>query len=335
MGNDDIANKPSSKRTRLPKSSIKILKRWCEDHWQDPYPTNGEKDDLVYATGLSSSQLSSWFVNARRRGKIRPRGTIDRVAEVSSSTPSHNPISFANKWEMMKPLDRWRHSPPEDEAASLSSISRAVAQSEPTSFENVSADCPPVRSVSSFDWTQSSSSATSSHSSHYNLSADSLDGLGGQRQRRRRQKRKAVTTQIPRDGATDRPYQCTFCTDSFKTKFDWTRHEKSLHLSLETWTCAPFGPVETCSVVKKVVCAFCGIEDPGTEHLESHGYEQCRDKPVAARTFYRKDHLRQHLRLVHSVDQFTPSMLKWKLEIKRVKSRCKLFLVHLACSICH
>jgi hypothetical protein len=333
MGNDDAAIKPGSKRTSLPKSSIKILKRWCEDHWQDPYPTNEEKDNLIYTTGLSSSQLSSWFVNARRRGKIRPRGALDRVAELSRSTSNSNSISIANGWEVMKPLDRWRHSPPEDEAASLSSISRAVAQSETTLSDNGLAHCPPVPSVSSFDWSQSSSSATSSHSSHYNLSADSLDGLGGQWQRRRRQKRKKVTTQIPKGGATNRPYQCTFCTDSFKTKFDWTRHEKTLHLSLETWTCAPFGPIETGSVHNKVLCAFCGIEDPDTTHLESHGFEDCRNKPVAARTFYRKDHLRQHLRLVHNVDQFIPSMQKWKVEIKRVNSRCKYLFVHLTCSL--
>jgi hypothetical protein len=333
LGNDNLAIKPGSKRTRLPKSSVKILKRWCEDHWQDPYPTNEEKDNLMYATGLSSNQLSSWFVNARRRGKIRPQGALDRVAELSRSAPDTNSISIANGWETMKPLDRWRHSPPQDEAASLSSISRAVAQSEPTLSDNGWTHCPPDPSVSSFDWSQSSSSARSSHSSQYSLSVDSLDGLGGQRQRRRRQKRKEMTTQIPRGGATNRPYQCTFCTDSFKTKFDWTRHEKTLHLSLETWTCARFGPIDTSSVDNKVVCAFCGIEDPSTQHLESHGFEDCKSKPVAARTFYRKDHLRQHLRLVHNVDQFIPPMQKWKLEIKHVKSRCKYLFVYPTCPI--
>lgn len=55
MGNDDVAIKPSSKRIRLLKSSIKILKQWCEGYWQDPYLTNKEKDNLMYATRLSSS----------------------------------------------------------------------------------------------------------------------------------------------------------------------------------------------------------------------------------------------------------------------------------------
>ena len=318
MEDDDVPGKASSKRTRLPKPSIKILKQWCEDHWQDPYPTSEEKDNLIYTTGLSSSQLSRWFVNARRRGKIRAAGVGDSVAEVSSSTPNSHPIPIAKGWETMKPLERWRHSPPEDEAASLSSISRAVAQSEPTLFDNSLADS----SVSSFDWSQSSSSATSSHSSHYNLSVDSFDGREGLRRRRRRHKRKAVTPQVAKSGANNRPYQCTFCTDSFKTKFDWTRHEKTLHLSLETWTCARFGPIESDPNHNMAVCAFCGIENRGAEHSGSHDYENCKDKPVAARTFYRKDHLQQHLRLVHKVDQFLPSMQHWRLEITHVKSRC-------------
>ena len=41
-----------------------------------------------------------------------------------------------------------------------------------------------------------------------------------------------------------RMFQCTFCTDTFKSKYDWTRHEKSLHLSLEKWICAPSGYVK-------------------------------------------------------------------------------------------
>ncbi|KAF2182936.1 hypothetical protein K469DRAFT_438644, partial [Zopfia rhizophila CBS 207.26] len=55
------------KRTRLPKSSVRILKQWCEDHWHSPYPTSEEKESLLCKTGLSGSQLSGWFVNARRR----------------------------------------------------------------------------------------------------------------------------------------------------------------------------------------------------------------------------------------------------------------------------
>lgn len=53
--------------------------------------------------------------------------------------------------------------------------------------------------------------------------------------RRRRQRKKAAQPRIRRAGSEKRRYQCTFCTDAFKTKHDWQRHERALHLSLDQW----------------------------------------------------------------------------------------------------
>jgi hypothetical protein len=120
----------------------------------------------------------------------------------------------------------------------------------------------------------------------------------------------------------ERIYQCTFCTDRFKHKHDWSRHEKTLHLSLEKWTCTPFGPVFVDPETGRPKCAFCGITEPSDDHAEFHRWSECREKPLATRTFYRNDHLIQHLRLVHGIDKVIPSMKIWKSEIKRVNSRC-------------
>ncbi|PLB48713.1 hypothetical protein P170DRAFT_464371 [Aspergillus steynii IBT 23096] len=86
-----------------------------------------------------------------------------------------------------------------------------------------------------------------------------------------------------------RIFPCTFCYDKFKRKHDWVRHERSLHLDLETWTCAP-------------------DHDPTPEHLEEHNHNVCAGTD---RTFSRKDHLMQHLRLVHHVSQ-VPVIENWK-----------------------
>lgn len=58
----------------------------------------------------------------------------------------------------------------------------------------------------------------------------------------RRRRRQAVRSNIDMSGqkaiatrTAGRRYQCTFCTDTFKTKHDWQRHETSMHLSLEQW----------------------------------------------------------------------------------------------------
>lgn len=87
-----------------------------------------------------------------------------------------------------------------------------------------------TRSVSSVDTNGSSGSDFSQ-----------VSQLSGQlpqsrmtRSSRRRRKMGFTRMKAAMDDAS-RPYQCTFCTDRFKTKYDWQRHEKTFHLSLERW----------------------------------------------------------------------------------------------------
>lgn len=69
-------------------------------------------------------------------------------------------------------------------------------------------------------------------------------------------------------------------------------------------------------------CVYCDIEDPSDYHLSSHRMSECCEKPLAAREFYRKDHLRQHLRQVHKVESFTKAMEGWKSKMLEIRSRC-------------
>lgn len=55
------------KRGNLPKQVTDILRAWFEEHEQHPYPTEEEKQMLLRKTGLAMSQISNWFINARRR----------------------------------------------------------------------------------------------------------------------------------------------------------------------------------------------------------------------------------------------------------------------------
>ncbi|KAL2211409.1 hypothetical protein CC79DRAFT_1353480 [Sarocladium strictum] len=119
-----------------------------------------------------------------------------------------------------------------------------------------------------------------------------------------------------------RNFQCTFCDYTFRKKHDWQRHEKSQHLPLERWTCCLHGGVSVDAATNQITCVFCGISDPAPAHIHNHGYTQCIERPIAERTFYRKDHLRQHLRRMHHVTSMTPSMEKWKSVVIAVQSRC-------------
>lgn len=75
---------------------------------------------------------------------------------------------------------------------------------------------------------------------YYGVPSDSSVGsvdsfASAPRLRRRRRQARQHTSKARENDARKRRYQCTFCTDAFKTKHDWQRHETTMHLSLEQW----------------------------------------------------------------------------------------------------
>ncbi|SOV08211.1 uncharacterized protein UDID_00760 [Ustilago sp. UG-2017a] len=58
---------PPRRRGKLPKPVTDLLKSWLLEHASHPYPTEDEKRSLCSMTGLTLSQVSNWFINARRR----------------------------------------------------------------------------------------------------------------------------------------------------------------------------------------------------------------------------------------------------------------------------
>ncbi|CAN6339246.1 unnamed protein product [Urochloa humidicola] len=51
----------------LPENSVTILRAWLFEHFLHPYPKDSEKLMLARQTGLTRSQISNWFINARVR----------------------------------------------------------------------------------------------------------------------------------------------------------------------------------------------------------------------------------------------------------------------------
>ncbi len=87
------------------------------------------------------------------------------------------------------------------------------------------------------------------------------------------------------------------------------------------YSCAPFGPVHTLAT-GETICVFCGVENPTAQHLETHDYSACAEKPPHKRSFYRKDHLRQHLRLFHKTVFNEKVMNGWVERHLDIQSRC-------------
>ena len=60
-----ILGQPISNRTKI------------EFYFQNPYPTDLEKKELVSETGLTLSQLNNWLINSRRRMVKRLLSTLE------------------------------------------------------------------------------------------------------------------------------------------------------------------------------------------------------------------------------------------------------------------
>jgi hypothetical protein len=355
---DDFEGRGRKPGARFSRDALRVLKNWLSEHYQHPYPTEDEKHQLKERTGLGRGQISNWLANARRRGKVRPSpgstspvlGAVDVPGRSSSSSASASSVDLS----LMTPLERWKHSPPEHEAASTTAIIRAIANppfpgqqalgqpqqqqqqlqsghvrssSRKTASSNDSSYSSLFQapSMSSLDTENKSSTSdfsfasAFSHRSSLNSMA-SMASKDGKERRRRRKQGPPVPAFERQKNRGARVFQCTFCTDSFLAKYDWQRHEKSLHLALEKWACAPQGGIITTSDGKEA-CAFCRAPNPTKEHLEMHNYFTCQEKTVQERTFYRKDHLNQHLRLMHDV-KFDPWMEHWRSATTEIKSRC-------------
>ena len=66
---EDSCTKQKTKRlhAKLPQKATDILKKWLFEHVHNPYPDEDEKEQLSLLTDLTLTQVSNWFINARRR----------------------------------------------------------------------------------------------------------------------------------------------------------------------------------------------------------------------------------------------------------------------------
>ncbi|PNS15130.1 Homeobox protein knotted-1-like 7 [Sphaceloma murrayae] len=347
----DDSKKPA---VRFSRAAVKVLRDWFDANQDHPYPTDEEKEELEKKTNLKSSQITTWLANTRRRSKVGKGPRRSFSPKPSSRSSASQPITvpaaqMAKEWRDLNPFERWQHSPPENEPAPMDAIADAVKtssflknngqskSSEPNSLaiergsSSASFSGKRPQSVTSLETGRESSNSRTGTTSSIAWSHGSSEsfgsfnsfgsGLHGKRDRRRKRK---VRIPLRKDETIDdkkRIFQCTFCCDTFKTKYDWTRHEKTLHLSLEKWICAPLGPVQTDPHTGVKTCVYCHQDNPSKDHLNSHSHGECESKGLEARTFYRKDHLRQHLRLMHHTT-LQPNMESWKASADFINSRC-------------
>ncbi|KAF9894413.1 hypothetical protein FE257_007916 [Aspergillus nanangensis] len=245
-------------------------------------------------------------------------------------------------------LMRWQQSPPEEEPAALSAVEDAVRKSlvsesmeasltldnECTTADFENRDVfriyrQPRSQAASTTSGESATSVSSRQSSDFGRSKSSRGAVEKKTRNRSRNIHGGSRKDKDQSGTknTHRPFCCTFCCDKFKNKHDWMRHEKSLHLNLENWVCAPFGGRVVMQSTGRTHCAYCNMLDPSAEHLAEHNHSACEGQEYK-RIFRRKDHLVQHLRVVHHLTT-VPLIADWKTAIGDFTSRCGFCDVHM------
>ncbi|KAI9150049.1 Homeobox protein homothorax [Paramyrothecium foliicola] len=313
----------------------RALKNWFVGHLDHPYPTTDEKQTLAEESGLSLKQVENWFANNRRRHRSSAQVKHSRrVFKSGSPMPQHLGSD-------MTPMERWRSSPPEQEPASVAAIEKAMHTQLPSSSEvsdgfnsshsdGLSSTSGGFYAASMFKdpSSQSESSHCSSHSTDYagmfSPTLKSPDRVGTSA---------SWLQSAEASPGTAPAFQCTFCHQTFKKKYDWSRHERTIHFpGLDSWVCgipAPPGKPQTVWQVgmDEPQCLFCGHVSPTEKHFEFHEFDTCAEKQASERTFSRKDHLWQHLVKFHGCKKWEGwkpdlAILRESQELS-IETRCK------------
>jgi hypothetical protein len=117
---------------------------------------------------------------------------------------------------------------------------------------------------------------------------------------------------------------CTWlgCDARFKHRYEWIRHEGSLHYQPYRWLCC----AETAAPIALPECYICGEKSITTLHVARQHFSSCMAKQESERDFWRKDHLSDHIKRMHYKKPVPEDLLTaWKsdnLDMPREHLQC-------------
>ncbi|KAF2824783.1 hypothetical protein CC86DRAFT_295586 [Ophiobolus disseminans] len=322
--------KPASAKRKGPQSRIPLESRQIlEDEFAaNPYPCGWEMDIIAHQANLEVKKVRNWFNNTRARKKDEDADPVDHELSNELGQSLKGKLS-RDSLEALEALDKLEDDdtqPPQPLAVYLAqsyqeeAVASAVQAAIDVSPLSGSSDYDDawsgsrqgrrgsvITSVASSEGTALTTYTVSSSGSRSNISSFGRDRRRG---RRRMAWKESPYNSRPKfngvnsagEPQKDLPFFCTFCPRAFKTRYEWVRHEDSVHALRTTWICCDTKntPLES--------CPFCGQIRPDDDHMAGHKYHQCRSKPESQRTFYRRDHFVQHLHHVHFTNTKHPSV---------------------------
>ena len=296
------SNKRASSRSVR---KTQVLRDWFAVNINHPYPSDEEKTALASDSGLSRTQVINWFTNARRRHRLSQPMVNNATFRAGSPMPQ-------SLMSSMTPFERWQNSPPDAEPVSESIIRQCLDGNGSPQDTEMNGGRGSSSSTDSMlrapKGRPCSSDGGGSLSNYSHGSAATSDAARSARSSEDHGHGPAWTkpsASVRSRRAKPRTFTCTYCSRSFHKKYDWLRHERSVHAPGDTsWVCAVPLQADQSYVVwrlgrDKAECIFCGHDSPTEEHFQSHEFESCAKRAVNDRSFTRKDHMWQHLYKFH------------------------------------
>ncbi|KAF2476906.1 uncharacterized protein BDR25DRAFT_192869, partial [Lindgomyces ingoldianus] len=303
----------AGRNSKLPLTALNRLQAWLDANTDNPYPSAKVKKELAQECGITEKQVGTWFVNARAR--------------------------------QLNPLERWASSGSEDEGAREEDIERAAGVG--VGMVGVG----PSPSLHRRTGSVSGSSVFSGGAGACGRATTVPNRRGKKKNYRRsnappqidelspispvQEQTSPTFNRAPVNRQPDQEtWQCTFCLRPLVPK-SWRRHEETQHRPRSQWTCMLYGPrlsfpprsnttltttpnaasntSPTSNSNSTSYCAFCLAPSPSESHfLTHHRIPDCAKRSPKERTFFRPDHLRQHVRNFHGARLLDIAQVRWK-----------------------
>ncbi|KAL8171551.1 hypothetical protein V2J09_023355 [Rumex salicifolius] len=99
----------------FPEKAVAVLRTWLFENFLHPYPTDTDKEMLARRTGLSRSQVSNWFTNARVRlwkPMVEEIHTLEKQRQFPSETDQRKLANvFADHFSSVNPHPSEKEAP--------------------------------------------------------------------------------------------------------------------------------------------------------------------------------------------------------------------------------
>ncbi|KAF1809314.1 hypothetical protein P152DRAFT_461724 [Eremomyces bilateralis CBS 781.70] len=293
---------------RIPAETRIVLERYFQSQ---PYPGNAQLEELASSTNLQLATIKNWFSNTRARrlkGEANGHGARAPAKPESIKLTKSSLDALSADQPVAKdsnPLERFLATPLEEDNRAIAIIKNASASPCPTPTPNPIHRYTPYGRIESGRRSRADSvcSAASSVGSGASSPAPSVSVVSSTGRASRRGRRRHIQAG-PSGYVLDskkvvqyvKKFYCTFCGRAFSNKYEWNRHEESVHVPQKLWICCPSSIAEQERLSE---CPLCPTTSPSKEHLAAHNFYECANKPQEQRTFTRRDHLIQHIQQSH------------------------------------